>query len=251
MKKLFLFFTLTFLISCASKKEIRQDQTALNGLWELAEASYSKNLTKDYTEGLPTLNFDATEDLAVFGYDGCNRINTKAKLGANKEITVNPNIISTMMACNKVKDNAFTKTLTEATHYEVTGHTLKLYNEKDYLIFHKITLNGQWYLDKIYTTKSTVKQLYPYKKPFINLDILSTKFTGNTACNMITGMVNMYQNQMSFNHVTKTEMFCDGINEKIFIDTLNKITHFKLEGTRLILFQNDKKMLEFVRNIPQ
>lgn len=91
--------------------------------------------------------------------------------------------------------------------------------------------------------------MYPYKKPFINLDIFSTKFTGNTACNMMSGKVTMFQNTIKFEHIVQTEMFCDGLNEKIFSDALLKVTHFKLEGTKLVMLQKDKKILEFIREI--
>lgn len=249
MKKLIMFLSLASFIACGTQKEIKQDQTILNGMWELASASQSKNLTKDFSEGMPTLTFDASENLAMNGYDGCNHINTKAEIKKDQQITIDANIRSTMMSCKNVKNNDFQKWITEATHYEVTDNVLKLSKGEDVLVFHKITLNGQWYLDKIHTTKQTVQKLYPYKKPFINIDIFSTKFTGNTACNMISGMITMYQNTMSFHHITKTEMFCDGINEKLFTDALSKVTHYKLEGTRLVLLQKDKKILEFKRSL--
>lgn len=252
MKKIILLFVFAAFMSCATTnttKEIKEDQSILNGMWELAAATQSKNLAKDFTEGMPTLTFDASENLAINGYDGCNYIKTKAELKKDQVISIQKEIVSTMMSCNKVKDKEFQSWITEATHYEVTNNVLKLKNGDHVLTFHKITLGGQWVLDKIHTTKQTVDKMYPYKKPFINLDIFSTKFTGNTACNMISGMVTMYQNTMKFDHITKTEMFCDGVNEKAFTEALTKVTHFQLEGTRLVLLQKDKKLLEFKRSL--
>ena len=69
-----------------NNKEIKEDQTLLNGNWELAGASFSKDLSKDFKEGLPTLTFESAENLTVYGYDGCNRINGKAVLKKNQEI---------------------------------------------------------------------------------------------------------------------------------------------------------------------
>ena len=89
MKKIILFLSLTVLFaSCAAKKEIKEDQSLLNGTWELANASFSKNLSKDFTEGLPTLTFDSSENLSIYGYDGCNRINSKATLQKEQKITI-------------------------------------------------------------------------------------------------------------------------------------------------------------------
>ncbi len=248
MKKIFLFLALTSLIvSCAAKKEIKEDQTLLNGTWELAAASFSKDLTKDFKEGLPTLTFDNSEDLAVYGYDGCNRINTKAVLKKNQEIGFSDKLISTMMACNKVKSNDFQNALTQVKLYDLKNNVLILKSETAEMKFHKVTLNGNWYLDKIYVGKIKAADLYPYKKPFIKIDINQPVFSGNTACNAINGQLLMYQNTMKFNHITSTKMFCDGVNEKVFTDALGKVTHFKLEETRLILLEKEKKIMELVQ----
>lgn len=248
MKKIFLLLTAaTLIVSCAAKKEIKEDQTVLNGNWELASASFSKDLAKDFKEGLPTLTFESTEDLTVYGYDGCNRINGKAVLKKNKEISFPADFISTMMACNKVKSDDYKKALIQATSYEIKNNVLTLKSENGELKFHKVALNGNWYLDKIYVGKIKAADLYPYKKPFIKIDINQPVFSGNTACNAINGQLLMFQNTMKFNHIITTEMFCDGVNEKVFINALEKVTHYKLEGTRLILLEKDKKIMELVQ----
>ena len=249
MKKLLaLLIFITAITSCAVKKEIKEDQSILNGKWELASASFSKDLSKDFKDGLPTLNFENTNELLVYGYDGCNRINTKATLKKDNKIVISDQIISTMMACDKVKSNAFTKAITSITNYEINKNVLLLKSETEVLKFHRITLNGNWYLDKIYVGKIKAADLYPYKKPFITIDINQPIFSGSSACNAIKGQLLMYQNTMKFNHVTSTKMFCDGVNEKVFVDALEKVTHYKLEGTRLILLQKDKKIMELIQN---
>lgn len=248
MKKLLPFISAVLLVaSCATKKEIKEDQTLLNGNWELADASFSKDLNNDFKEGLPTLTFDSTDNLAVFGYDGCNRINTNATLKKGNGISIGQEIRSTMMACNKVKSEAYKNALTATTSYELKNNVLVLKSENSRLKFHKVSLNGNWYLDKIYVGKIKAADLYPYKKPFITIDINQTVFSGNSACNAIKGQLLMFQNTMKFNHVTSTKMFCDGVNEKVFVDALEKVTHYKLEGTRLILLAKDKKIMEMVQ----
>lgn len=248
MKKIFLLFTVaTIIISCAAKKEMKEDQTLLNGTWELAGASFSKDLTKDFKEGLPTLTFDNAENLSVYGYDGCNRINGKAVLQKNQEISFPNDFISTMMACNKVKSDDYKKALTQTTSYNLKNNVLVLRSETGVMKFHKVTLNGNWYLDKIYVGKIKAADLYPYKKPFIKIDINQPVFSGNSACNAINGQLLMFQNTMKFNHITSTKMFCDGVNEKVFTDALEKVTHYKLEGTRLVLLQKEKKIMELVQ----
>ena len=167
MKKIFLLLTTAALIvSCAAKKEIKEDQSVLNGNWELAGASFSKDLSKDFKEGLPTLTFENAENLSVYGYDGCNRINGKAVLKKNQEISFPADFISTMMACDKVKSDDF------------KSHVLILKSDAGEMKFHKVTLNGNWYLDKIYVGKIKAADLYPYKKPFIKIDINQPVFSG-------------------------------------------------------------------------
>ena len=249
MKKLFAFLSLAALtVSCAVKKEIKEDQITLNGTWELASASFSKNLAADFKEGLPTLTFDSSENLSVYGYDGCNRIRTKATLEKDHKIAVAEEMTSTMMACNKVKSEDYKQALIGATHYELKNdNVLLLKSEDSELRFHKVTLNGNWYLDKIYVGRIKAADLYPYKKPFVKIDINQPVFSGSTACNLLSGQLLMFQNTMKFNHITTTEMSCKDVNEKVFIDALGRVTHFKLDGTRLILLEKDKKIMELVQ----
>ncbi|SEH96634.1 Heat shock protein HslJ [Paenimyroides aquimaris] len=248
MKKIILYcLTGILLTACAAKKEIKEDQTLLNGTWELAAASFSKDVSKDFKEGLPTLTFDSSENLSVYGYDGCNRINGRAALSKNNGISFPQEFISTMMACSKVKDSDYKQALLASTNYELKNNVLILKSENASLKFHKVSLNGNWYLDKIYVGKIKAADLYPYKKPFIKIDINKPTFTGNTACNALNGQLLMFQNTMKFNHISTTEMFCQDVNEKVFINALEKVTHYKLEGTRLILLEKDKKIMEMVQ----
>src|SRR5690606_14609564 len=127
MKKIFLLLAAPILIfSCAAKKEIKEDQTLLYGTCELAGARLSKDLAKAFKEGLPTLTFENAENLSVYGYDGCNRINGKAVLKKNQEISFPPNFISTMMACNKVKSEDFKSGLTQVKSYDLKNNVLIL-----------------------------------------------------------------------------------------------------------------------------
>ena len=248
MKKILLLLTTAALFTaCAVTKEIKEDQSLLNGTWELAKAGFSKDLTKDFNEGLPTLTFDSSENLSVHGYDGCNHISGQAVLKKDNAIGFSQEFISTMMACDKVKDSDYKNALRNATSYELRNNVLLLKSATDTLTFHKVTLNGNWYLDKIYVGRIKAADLFPYKKPFVTIDINKPVFSGNTACNAINGQLLMYQNTMQFNHISTTEMFCTDGNEKVFLDALKRVTHYKLEGTRLILLEKDKKLMELVQ----
>ncbi|HLV51428.1 MAG TPA: META domain-containing protein, partial [Flavobacterium sp.] len=64
---------------------------------------------------------------------------------------------------------------------------------------------------------------------------------------LLKGQLLMYQNTMKFNHITTTKMSCKDVNEKVFIDALARVTHYKLDGTRLILLEKDKKIMELIQ----
>ncbi len=235
------------LTGCAAKKDSAQSQELINGTWQLVEQSDVKDINKAFPQGVPTLTFESGKEVKIYGKDGCNGINTTAKLKKNNSIEVNPNYVSTLMYCDKVKDTEFKMLFTTTSSYEVTENVLILKSDKGSLKFHKVSLNGKWVLDKIFTVKEKVSTLYPYKKPFINIDINSTQISGNTACNSINGKMLIHQNTIKFNHLAMTKMFCEGINEQAFTNALSKTSHYKLDGTRLTLLENDKPLLEFVR----
>src|SRR5690606_12603484 len=157
MKKLITIIAIALTFgSCATKfnKEIKENQSVLNGIWELSSSSFSSNLSKDFGNGLPTVNFEYTDNLKVFGYDGCNHFNGSAEVKKNNSITFSDNFASTMMACSNVKDYDYTKLLTSSTTYElVNNDVLILKSTGGELKFHRVTLNGNWYLDKIYVGK--------------------------------------------------------------------------------------------------
>ena len=239
------------LIGCKAKKEVAQQQDVINGTWELTEQSGMKDLIKAYPEGLPTLTFENASGLMLYGYDGCNNIKTKATLKKEHQISIDAQIIATMMSCNKTKDADFKSLLAASTSYELTENVLTLKGEKGTLKFHRIALNGKWVLNKVFFGTIKAKDLYPYKKPFISIDINTTRVSGSTACNTISGQLLIYRNTMKFNHLLTTKMFCEGVNEKLFTDALAKTTHYKLEGTRLTLLENNKPILELVRQFDE
>lgn len=252
MKKLLLktsliLATTILFVSCASKKEITEQITKLNGSWQIASITGVKNLDKVFPEQLPTLTFESNEKTMAYGNDGCNNYRTEIIVKKDNQLEVSKNIASTMMACDKVKSVLYMEKFSNANSFSISENVLKLHTPTDTLKFYKISLEGKWTLDKMNTVKKKVSEIYPYKKPFINININSNQITGNTACNNITANFLIYQNTMSFKHVLTTKMFCEGNDEKNFTDALARTTHYELQGTRLILLENKKIILEFKR----
>lgn len=234
-------------VGCKSKQVQSTQEISLMGTWELAEQSQLTNLEKAFPQGRPTLTFEKDKDWLVYGFDGCNKIRTTVSVKKKNQIKVDDKVAATMMACQQTKDFDFTTLFTSATRYSLSENVLILESDKGKLTFHRVALNGKWMLNKVFFGNIKAKDLYPYKKPFITIDINSTTMTGNTACNNVSGQILIYQNTMKFNHLLTTKMFCDGVNEKLFTDALARTTHYKLEGTRLTLLENQKPILELVR----
>src|SRR5690606_17403012 len=212
------------------------------GRWELVEQSNIKNLAQSYPEGLPVLSFEELNNKTmVYGYDGCNQIRTEVKARNNGHIHFDDDKwVSTMMLCENVADETFKADVLSAENYSIDGNYLTVKNDSVSLRFIKIALDGKWTLSKLYNTRPTVAELFPYRKPFLQININSLEFSGHTACNAIHGKVLIHANEMKFAHVASTEMYCDNQGEKLFTDALNQIDRYELSGNKLLLYKGQK-----------
>lgn len=239
------------MVSCALKKENKIKEDAIlypSGVWELSEISSIKKINKEFPNQLPTLIFEKTDsNLKAFGNDGCNNYEVDLTVKQNNILEIHSEISSTKILCNKVNNQLYLNNLKAVKSFELSENILKLHTTTDTLKFYRISLNGKWFLNKLYTTKKKIDDLYPYKKPFINIDINSNQISGFTACNSITANILIFQNTMQFNHIISTKMFCDGTGEKELTEALSKITNFELKGTKLLLSQKDKVIMEFIK----
>ncbi len=252
IKSLIIAISLYLFVGCSAKKNNATNSpipsNSISGMWELSEQSDTKDLKKYYTEGTPIISI-SQEDNTINGYDGCNRFSSSIKVNKNNKHQIS-DIISTMIWCEKINTQNFHEILKNSTSHEVNQNTLTIHSSIGTLKFQRVALEGRWFLSKIYTLKPTVKELFPYKTPFIDLNINSTQFSGYTACNAIKGQVLIFENKMTFNHVSSSEKYCDDPNDNIFMQLLKKVSNYKLEGTKLILFEKDKKILELERQNP-
>ena len=245
-----LLVTSVLFFSCASKngdKNIKETIIYPDGIWELAEITSVKNINNEFPNKLPTLIFENNNNFKAFGNDGCNRYDINLSIKSKNKIKISSEINTTKMFCNDVNSELYLKTLTEANSYHLSKNILKINTQTDTLKFYKVSLDGKWFLSKINTTKKKFDDLYPYKKPFITIDINSNQISGFTACNSINANILIFQNTMKFDNVTSTKMFCDGTGEKELTNALTKVTNFELKGTKLILLEKNKIILEFKR----
>jgi heat shock protein HslJ len=101
------------------------------------------------------------------------------------------------------------------------------------------TIDGLWELYFIEVTKITFDDLYPGKKPFIQINNNESKISGNSSCNQYFGKLLLEGTTINFKNaeIAMTKMACQGDGEPTFMTALQQVDSFMLN--------NDGKTLDF------
>jgi heat shock protein HslJ len=103
------------------------------------------------------------------------------------------------------------------------------------------TLGGPWFLQPVLPSDTGAG-----KTPSLQLDVVKSRFTGNTGCNTMRGSFWFSKNDSSLSFSDKiitTRMACQGYNEKAFIKSLQHATHYRLRKGVLSLLADDNAEL--------
>lgn len=108
---------------------------------------------------------------------------------------------------------------------------------------------GSWELTWIYPDSgTTLKAGFPDKKPTLVLEGISGKFTGNNGCNQYFGNFKTNNNAIDFGDAGVTMMFCDGVNEKAYMDAFNSVKSYQILNKELVLLNNSgQELLKFAK----
>lgn len=107
------------------------------------------------------------------------------------------------------------------------------------------TLSGEWKLMPVLESDTAAGKL-----PWINFDLNSGKFTGNTGCNSMSGSFIRQENSLTFNEqIITTKMACEGYNEKAFLESLLRTNAYKIEDGILMLMENQTVLSKWARNV--
>jgi len=111
------------------------------------------------------------------------------------------------------------------------------------------TLDGTWELNYISGSRIAFDGLYPGKRPTIKLDVTNKTVSGNTSCNSFNGPIKLDGNKISFTDpMAMTRMMCQGDGETVFIQTLQKINTWSVDGgNTLNLLVGDEAMMRFTK----
>lgn len=112
-------------------------------------------------------------------------------------------------------------------------------------------LEGSWELNYITGPRIAFDGLYPDKKPTINFNLKENQVSGNNSCNSFTGKLVVTGNTIDFTQpMISTKMMCmDGQGEQVFMNTLEKITSYKITDDSKILnfMSGDIAMMRFTK----
>ena len=86
-----------------------------------------------------------------------------------------------------------------------------------------------------------------FKDAMLSFSKDDSSYSGNNGCNMISGNFSISQDKVTFGEGLSTRKFCQGIDEQKFHNVLNLTNRMQIKDDVLFLFENDKKLAEFIR----
>lgn len=108
-------------------------------------------------------------------------------------------------------------------------------------------LHDIWVLEILNGAKVD-KSSFQSELPSIEIDAAANSFMGFAGCNRITGQIVFEKDMVSFTKIISTLMHCgDSNREREFLSALSKITKYKIENNRLILSNDSKELITFLK----
>ena len=90
-----------------------------------------------------------------------------------------------------------------------------------------------------------VQQSGSRKDAFLRFEVAEKRFSGNGGCNQINGNYNLDKNDIHFTEVISTKMSCNDIEfENAFLNTLNTVDRYVIEGNDLLLKKKRETVLK-------
>ena len=111
------------------------------------------------------------------------------------------------------------------------------------------TLQGKWELKALPGSLISFEGLYKRKIPLLSFDLVAQQVSGNTGCNSFSGKFSLKGSSIGFTEpMTMTQMACPGEGEKIFLQTLQKVTTYSIQNDSvLVLSAGEKPLMQLKR----
>lgn len=108
-------------------------------------------------------------------------------------------------------------------------------------------LAGDWTLVSMKSEGKELKDLFPNKIPKLNFEIATKRVNGNDGCNNIMGeYIVKAGNVISLgDKMASTMMFCSGVADREYMQTLQSVTSYEIVDGKLILKSGEEEKLAF------
>jgi heat shock protein HslJ len=109
-------------------------------------------------------------------------------------------------------------------------------------------LNGNWELSVFPTTDKTFDEVFSQGRPQLQFDHSKNTVSGTTGCNRLSGSYSASTDNFSFgSNMITTKMACPGYEESVFLNALNRINRYKINGNELSFLHDSTLIMTFVR----
>ncbi|HYE55726.1 MAG TPA: META domain-containing protein [Chitinophagaceae bacterium] len=108
-------------------------------------------------------------------------------------------------------------------------------------------LNGNWELTVFPHGSKPFAELFTMKKPELEFNSTTMRVSGNTGCNRTMGEFSVNGDELRLTNMASTKMGCPGYDESIFMNALNRVNRFRLNGDQLSLLQDSTLLMTFVK----
>ncbi len=106
------------------------------------------------------------------------------------------------------------------------------------------TIAGKWELLPALASDTATGKI-----PYINFELETNRFSGNTGCNNMGGNFEIKNDVLLFNeNMISTKMACPGYNEQVFFDNLLKTNRYEIKEGVLQLMYNTTILSRWTRH---
>lgn len=108
-------------------------------------------------------------------------------------------------------------------------------------------IDGVWNLQAFSDSKIVLKELYPSRIPFLNINQAAKQISGNTSCNSFSGKIIIDGDKIKLEEpMAMTQKFCAGDGEATFLRYLERVKNCRLtDDSSLHLLSGDTLLMKF------
>jgi heat shock protein HslJ len=107
-------------------------------------------------------------------------------------------------------------------------------------------LNDSWVLQEL-DGKPVDPKMFPSGFPSLQFVTSKDKVTGFGGCNRINAPIKVKKNSLSIGEMAGTKMACPGEGEDIFLENLEKVSAYKIDGALMELKSGEEVLMIFHR----